>query len=92
MWERVVGVWELGPVLSVLRAKGLALTHTTLSSSFWGLPYRILNINQKKELLRGLWVVIRSTIFILSITIVIYSNKASLRRLRKAWHLLNLNL
>ena len=23
---------------------------------FWGLPYRILNINHKKELLRGLWV------------------------------------
>ena len=28
-----------------------------LSSSFLGLPYRILNINHKKELLRGLWVV-----------------------------------
>ena len=27
-----------------------------ISSSFWGLPYRILNINHKKELLRGLWV------------------------------------
>ena len=24
--------------------------------SFLGLPYRILNINHKKELLRGLWV------------------------------------
>ena len=31
-------------------------THRPLSSSFWGLPYRILNINHKKELLRGLWV------------------------------------
>ena len=33
--------------------------HTTrrlLSSSFWGLPYRILNIDHKEELLRGLWV------------------------------------
>ena len=27
-----------------------------LSSSFFGLPYRVLNINQKKELPRGLWV------------------------------------
>ena len=27
-----------------------------LSSSLLGLPYRILNINHKKELLRGLWV------------------------------------
>ena len=31
-------------------------THRPLSSSFSGLPYRILNINHKKELLRGLWV------------------------------------
>ena len=31
-------------------------THRPLSSSFLGLPYRILNMNQKKELLRGLWV------------------------------------
>ena len=34
-----------------------ASTHRPLSSSFLGLPYRILDINpQKKELLRGLWV------------------------------------
>ena len=31
-------------------------THRPLSSSFLGLLYRILNINHKKELLRGLWV------------------------------------
>ena len=31
-------------------------THGPLSSSFLGLPYRILNINHKEELLRGLWV------------------------------------
>ena len=31
-------------------------TQRPLSSSFWGLPYRILNINHKKELLWGLWV------------------------------------
>ena len=30
--------------------------HRPLGSSFLGLPYRILNINHKKELLRGLWV------------------------------------
>ena len=28
-------------------------------SSFLGLPYRLLNINHKKELLRGLWVGLR---------------------------------
>ena len=31
-------------------------THRPLGSSFLGLPYRILNISQKKELLRDLWV------------------------------------
>ena len=31
-------------------------THRLLSSSFLGLPYRILNMNPKKELLRSLWV------------------------------------
>ena len=31
-------------------------THRPLSSSFLGLPYKILNINHKKELLTGLWV------------------------------------
>ena len=31
-------------------------THRPLSSSFLGLPYRILNMNHKKELLRRLWV------------------------------------
>ena len=36
-------------------------THRPLSSSFSGLPYRIPNINHKKELLRGLWVYKRST-------------------------------
>ena len=34
----------------------LNLTHRLLSSSFWGLPYRILNKNHKNELLRSLWV------------------------------------
>ena len=31
-------------------------THRLLSSSFLGLPYRILNMNHKKEVLRSLWV------------------------------------
>ena len=31
-------------------------THRLLSSSFLGLPYKILNMNHKKELLRSLWV------------------------------------
>ena len=30
--------------------------HRPLGSSFLGLPYRILNINHKKEPLRSLWV------------------------------------
>ena len=34
-----------------------ASTHGLLSSSFLGLPYRILANNPKKEILRGLWVV-----------------------------------
>ena len=32
------------------------ITHRLISSSFLGLPYRILNMNHKKELLRSLWV------------------------------------
>ena len=31
-------------------------THRPQSSSFLGLPYRIVNMNPKKELLWGLWV------------------------------------
>ena len=31
-------------------------THRPHSSSFMGLPYRILNMNPQKELLWGLWV------------------------------------
>ena len=31
-------------------------THGPLSSSFLGLPCRILNVNHRQELLRGLWV------------------------------------
>ena len=34
----------------------VSATQRPLSSSFWGLPCRILNINYQKELLRGLWV------------------------------------
>ena len=35
---------------------GLGFTHRPQSRSFLGLPYRILNISPKRELLRGLWV------------------------------------
>ena len=35
----------------------LGCTHRLLSSSFLGLPCRILNTNHKKELLRSLWVI-----------------------------------
>ena len=34
----------------------MGVSHRLLSSSFLGLPYRIPNINHKKELLRSLWV------------------------------------
>ena len=37
-------------------------TRRLLSSSFLGLPYRILNINHQKELLRGLWVDLKGTL------------------------------
>ena len=43
-------------VLLRFRVSGLGITHRSLSSSFWGLPDRILNVNHNKELLRGLWV------------------------------------
>ena len=34
----------------------MGFSHRLLSSSFLGLPYRLLNLIHKKELLRGLWV------------------------------------
>ena len=45
---RGFGVWGLG-----------ALGLFGLGFRVLGLPYRILNINHKKELLRGLWVGLR---------------------------------
>ena len=45
----------------VLRQTGVsALPIGSLVVPFWGLPYRILNVNHKKELLRGLWVLATS--------------------------------
>ena len=41
---------------SALEREVAVPTHRPLSSSFLGLPYRFVNINHKKELLRGLWV------------------------------------
>ena len=46
----------MDPCLSCVIRAWAGYTHRPLSSSFLGLPYRILNINRKKELLRGLWV------------------------------------
>ena len=45
--------------VSLVALSGLGLSQSgsgLLSSSFLGLPSRILNINHKKELLRSLWV------------------------------------
>ena len=38
-----------------MQALVLGYTHRPLSSSFLGLPYSIVKINHRKELLRGLW-------------------------------------
>ena len=43
---------------SFTEASRVTNTHGPLSSSFVGLPYRILYMNHEKELLRGLWVYI----------------------------------
>ena len=48
----------------LLSRDSLNNTHRLLSSSFLGLPYRILNIHHKKELLRSLWVHIIEYIYI----------------------------
>ena len=42
--------------LTVLRLGAGLVTQRPQSSSFWGLPYRILNMNPQKELLWGRWV------------------------------------
>ena len=47
------GSWSLRPNF-VLELQLARSTHRILSSSFLGLPYRILNINHNKELLRSL--------------------------------------
>ena len=39
-------------------SKHHGITYRPQSSSFLGLPYRILNMNPEKELLWGLWVVL----------------------------------
>ena len=36
----------------------LSLPRGPLVAPFWGLPYRVLNVSHKKELLRGLWVMV----------------------------------
>ena len=64
----VVGTWRVRARVAFSSYAGLSfriralkhgvvqlfvLTHRPLSSSFLGLPYRILNINHKKELFGG---------------------------------------
>ena len=52
---RVCGI-EMRKFMVVFSGKGVQeLTHRPQSSSFLGLPYRILNMNPQKELLWGLW-------------------------------------
>ena len=53
--------WHEYPKAHILNSRPcsrdpLIPTHRPQSSSFVGLPYRILNMNPKKELLWGLWV------------------------------------
>ena len=36
--------------------KDVCCTHRLHGSSFWGLPYRVLDLNHKMELLWSLWV------------------------------------
>ena len=52
------GLGSGGPAQSfeLTQVSTKVLTHRLLSSSFLGLPYRILNMSHKKELLRSLWV------------------------------------
>ena len=57
------GFWACGAGFkagSWTALKGLGDTLRPQSSSFLGLPYRILNMKPKKELLWGLWVSFRA--------------------------------
>ena len=47
-------------VRTTLRGTTTGPNHRPLSSSFLGLPYRVLNINHKNELHMGLWVTLCS--------------------------------
>ena len=49
-----VGLHACMYVCMYVYVHALNATHRLLSSSFWGLPYRILNIRHKKELLMGI--------------------------------------
>ena len=59
-WLRMWGLQDLGFRALKVRIGGhrvsVGLTHMLLSSSFWGFPYRIRNINKKRELAWSLWV------------------------------------
>ena len=48
---------------AIFLGQGLfGFNHRPQSNSFWGFPYRILNMNPKKKLLWGLWVEIRELV------------------------------
>ena len=55
-WAQGRGLCSIPPMYTKIDSWPAIATHRPLSSSFWGLPYRILKINHKRELLRGLWV------------------------------------
>ena len=52
----VFGALRILTISGAFAEGGCVSTHRLLSSSLLGSPYRILNINHKKELLRSLWV------------------------------------
>ena len=56
-WVRVYWGYMLTYYITRFSAVwGADITHRPLSSSFLRLPHRILHVNHKEELLRGLWV------------------------------------
>ena len=63
--QRLPGTPSQGLGFAVFGGFGLR-TQRPLSSSFLGLPYRVLYIYHKKELLRGLWVRLVQTGFSLA--------------------------
>ena len=55
-----LGPWGLWGFRASLKLLEVVHTHRLRSSSFLGLPYRILYMNPQKELLWSLWVVVNT--------------------------------